>query len=128
VTAGADRRRRSRRARQRRRLTVNQAGETDPLTEQSWQSRDSVPSRVYPSVHPRRGSRKEQPMKRRHTGTLAALGMLGVLCGTILSARAQQGPPPPRTSFRPLYAAAAPVRTPESLSSVALPNTTIDAV
>ena len=67
-------------------------------------------------------------MKRSHAGPLAALTLLGVLCGAVLSARAQQGAPPPRISFRPLYPDAAPVRTPESLSSVALPDTTIDSV
>lgn len=67
-------------------------------------------------------------MHRSHAGTLAAVSLLGVLCGTLLSARAQQGAPPPSSSFRPLYPRAAPVRTPESLSSVALPDTTIDSV
>src|SRR5687768_3260180 len=66
-------------------------------------------------------------MKRSHAGALAALTVLGVLCGTVLSANAQQAVPL-RASFRPLYPDAAPIRTPESLSSVALPNTTIDAV
>jgi hypothetical protein len=62
------------------------------------------------------------------SGTLAALSSLGVLCGALLSAQAQQGAPPLRDSFRPLYPEAAPVRAPESLSSVTLPETTIDAV
>jgi pimeloyl-ACP methyl ester carboxylesterase len=67
-------------------------------------------------------------MKRSHAAPLAALTLLVLLCGPGLTARAQQGAPPPPGSFRPLYADAAPVRTPESLSSVALPNTTIDSV
>src|SRR5688500_5697034 len=67
-------------------------------------------------------------MKRWQAGTLAALCISSALCGTTLSARAQQGAPTPRVSIRPLYPEAAPVRTPESLTSLELPNTTIDSV
>jgi feruloyl esterase len=71
-------------------------------------------------------------MQRWHAGVLAALTVLGAQYAPLLSARAQQvtqqPAPPPRSSFRPLYPDAAPVRTPESLSSLALPNTTIDSV
>ena len=48
-------------------------------------------------------------MKRSHAAALAALTLLVLLRGTVLTARAQQGAPPPRGSFRPLYGDAAPV-------------------
>jgi hypothetical protein len=64
-------------------------------------------------------------MKRWYAGGLAALGLVSVLWGSIPDARAQQAPP---VSFRPLYPDAAPVRAPESLASLTLPDTTIDSV
>jgi hypothetical protein len=47
-------------------------------------------------------------MKRWHAGTLAVLSVLGVLSGTLLSARAQQGAPPPRDFLRGGFAGGSP--------------------
>ena len=105
-----------------------QAGETDPLAERGWDYATSYrPGRIHPCT-PAEGTGGSNRCSDGSASTLAALSLLGVLCGTVLSARAQQGAPPPPDSFRPLYPEAAPVRTPESLSSVALPDTTIDSV